>query len=98
MLNTTWEAGKGLVSASGTPLLLGGANSTNVVAGEEVAGFGGLLLQSVRTLPLRLPGGCKSWCVITICITFPGAPTCLPYGSCRGSGGGSTAGGAAGPH
>lgn len=35
VLNTTWELGRGLVSYSGQPVLLGGTNSTNVVAGER---------------------------------------------------------------
>ena len=35
VLNTTWELGRGLVAYSGQPVLLGGTNSTNVVAGER---------------------------------------------------------------
>jgi hypothetical protein len=56
MLNTTWEAGKGLVSASGTPLLLGGANSTNVVAGEACSGAAAqrALIVSAAACPVRL--------------------------------------------
>ena len=34
VLNTTWELRRGLVAYAGTPVLLGSANSTNVVAGE----------------------------------------------------------------
>lgn len=33
-LNATFEAGRGLVAVTGTPLLLGGRNSTNFVEGE----------------------------------------------------------------
>lgn len=36
VLNTTWELGRGLVSYSGQPVLLGGTNSTNVVADDPV--------------------------------------------------------------
>ncbi|KAL4445897.1 hypothetical protein ABPG77_009096 [Micractinium sp. CCAP 211/92] len=36
VLNTTWELGRGLVAYAGTPVLLGGANSTNDVADDPV--------------------------------------------------------------
>ena len=74
MLNTTWEAGKGLVSASGTPLLLGGANSTNVVAGEAWLGAAvyRALIVSAAACPVR---PVVSWCVITR-IALPFLPAC----------------------